>query len=66
MSKINVTLDEDSIRIIKIVKAQNELNNNSKAINYIIHEFERDYLEMQLRPEYVEKEMQDMRKNWKK
>ncbi|MEE8359140.1 MAG: DUF2683 family protein [Candidatus Hydrothermarchaeales archaeon] len=50
-----ITLNEHSDRIINIIKGKFGLKNKSEAIQWIISEYEKEMLEPELRPEYVEK-----------
>ena len=50
-----ITINERENRILNIVKGKYGLKNKSEAINLIINEFEKEFLEPELRPEYVEK-----------
>ena len=51
-----INFNEHENRIINIVKGKFGLRNKSEAIEYIINEFEKEYLEPELRPEYVEQQ----------
>ena len=55
MVRANLELDERTNKILNIVKAQNGLNDKSEALNLIVHEFEEEIMEPELRPEYIEK-----------
>ncbi len=50
-----VNLDENANRVLNIVKAMYGLKDKSQAINLVVHEYEEDILEPELRPEYLEK-----------
>ncbi len=50
-----IILNEHENRIINIVKGKFGLKNKSEAIKLIITEYERELLEPELRPEYVER-----------
>lgn len=50
---INVSKDED--RILNIVKAKFGLKNKSQAVALITRIYEENFLEPELRPEYLEK-----------
>lgn len=50
-----ITLNEHENRIINVVKGKFGLRNKSEAIQLIIDEYEKELLEPELRPEYVEK-----------
>ena len=50
-----IVLDEHHNRVINVVKGKYGLKNKSQAINHIIDEYEKELLEPELRPEYIEK-----------
>ena len=50
-----INLNEHENRVINIIKGKFGLRNKSEAIEYIINEYEKEYLEPELRPEYIEK-----------
>ena len=50
-----VKLGEHEDRVLTIVKGKYGLKNKSEAINLVISEFEREFLEPRLRPEYKDK-----------
>lgn len=50
---INIT--EHANQILNIVKAKYGLKDKSEAINIVVTEYEENFLEPQLRPEYKEK-----------
>ena len=50
-----VTLNEHENRILNIIKGKYGLRNKSEAISVVISEYEKELLEPELRPEYVEK-----------
>ena len=50
-----VTLSDEANRIVNIVKAKYGLKDKSQALNKMIQEYEKEVLEPELRPEYVEK-----------
>ena len=50
-----ISLNEHADRIVNIVKGKFGLKNKSEAIQLIINEYEKELLEPELRPEYVEK-----------
>ena len=49
-----VNLNEHENRVINIIKGKYGLKNKSEAIEYIINEYEKDHLEPELRPKYIE------------
>jgi len=50
-----INLSEHENRVINIIKGKFGLRNKSEAISLIIREYERRFLEPELRPEYIEK-----------
>ena len=50
-----INLNEHENRIINIVKGKFGLRNKSEAITLIIDEYEKELLEPELRPEFIEK-----------
>jgi len=50
-----INLNEHENRVINIIKGKFGLRNKSEAISLIIREYERKFLEPELRPEYIEK-----------
>lgn len=44
-------------QVLNIVKAQNGFNNKSDAIDFVVQVYENDYMEPELKPEYVKKLM---------
>jgi len=50
-----VKLDEESNKVINIIKVKYGLKDKSEAINKMAEEYEYEVLEPELRPEYVEK-----------
>ena len=50
-----INLTEHENRIINIIKGKYGFRNKSETIEFIINEYEKDFLEPELRPEYVEK-----------
>ncbi len=50
-----INLNEKEARILNIVKGKFGLKNKSEAINLIIDEYEQEFLEPKLRPEFVER-----------
>lgn len=50
-----VTLNEHENRVLNIIKGKFGFRNKSEAINFVIHEYENEFLEPELRPEYIEK-----------
>ncbi len=50
-----ITLNEREARVLNIVKGKFGLKNKSEAINLIIDEYEQEFLEPELKPEFVEK-----------
>ena len=50
-----INLGDREDRILNIVKGKYGLKNKSDAVNLVIEKFEEEFLEPELRPEYVEK-----------
>ena len=50
-----INLNEKEARILNIVKGKFGLKNKSEAINLIINGYEQEFLEPELKPEYIEK-----------
>jgi len=50
-----VTLTEHENRVLNIIKGKFGLRNKTEAIRLIISEYEKQFLEPELRPEYIEK-----------
>ena len=55
MVKILVNLNEYDNRILGIIKAKFGFRNKSEALSYIIEEYENEFLEPELKPEFIEK-----------
>lgn len=49
-----VTLGEHEDRVLTILKGKFGLRNKSEVINFVIDEYEKEFLEPELRPEYRE------------
>ena len=50
-----ITLNEHENRVLNIIKGKFGLKNKSEAINLVIKEYEEEFLEPELKPEYIEK-----------
>ena len=50
-----INLNEHENRVLNIIKGKYGLKNKSEAVNLIIREYEKELLEPELRPEYIEK-----------
>jgi hypothetical protein len=50
-----INVDEHVNRVLNIVKAKYGLKDKSQAIEVVVTEYERKFLEPELRPEYAEK-----------
>ena len=50
-----ITLSEHDDRVLTIVKGKYGLKTKSQAVNVVIEKFEKEFLEPELRPEYVQK-----------
>lgn len=53
MVKAIVNINESANRVINIVKAKENLNDKSDAINVIIEAYGKEMLEPELRPEFI-------------
>ena len=53
MVKAIVDIDERANRIINIVKAKEDLRDKSDAINLIIETYSKEFMEPELRPEFI-------------
>ncbi len=56
-----INIEENSNRVLNIVKAKFGLKDKSEAINLVVLEYEQNSLEPQLRPEYKTKLTQIMK-----
>ena len=50
-----ISLDEKEDRILNIIKAQHGLRNKSQAVELIVKIYADSFLELELRPEFIEK-----------
>ena len=50
-----INIDENTNRVLNIVKAKFGLKDKSQAINMVVNEYEENFLEPNLRPEYKDK-----------
>ena len=50
-----INIDENANRVLNIVKAKFGLKDKSQAINLVVSEYESNFLEPELRPEFIEK-----------
>jgi len=50
-----VNINENEDRVLNVVKGKFGLKNKSQAINLVIEKYEKEFLEPELRPEYIEK-----------
>ena len=50
-----INIEDETNRVLNIVKAKFGLKDKSEAINVMAWQYEQELLEPQLRPEYVEK-----------
>ncbi|MAF34375.1 antitoxin [Candidatus Woesearchaeota archaeon] len=50
-----INIEENTNRVLNIVKAKFGLNDKSQAINLVVKEYEETSLEPELKPEYKEK-----------
>ncbi len=59
-----INIQEETNRVLNIVKAKFGLKDKSQAIELVVAEYQENFLEPELRPEYVEK-IQKLEKNGK-
>ena len=50
-----INIGEETNRVLNIVKAKYGLKDKSAAIELVVAEYEENFLEPELRPEYIEK-----------
>lgn len=50
-----INIEENTNRVLNIVKAKFGLKDKSQAINLVVSEYEQSTLEPELRPQYVDK-----------
>ena len=50
-----INIENETNRVLNIVKAKFGLKDKSEAINIMAEQYEQEILEPQLRPEYIEK-----------
>ncbi len=55
MVKAIVDINERANRVLNIVKAKHGLKTKSDAINKVVSEYGKSFLEPELRPEFIEK-----------
>ncbi|MAG47601.1 antitoxin [archaeon] len=55
MPQAIIKLNEHEDRVLNIVKGKYGLKNKSQAINLVIEKYEKEFIEPELRPEYIEK-----------
>ena len=55
MVQAMININEEVNRVLNIIKAKYGLKDKSEAINLVVKEYEESFLELELRPEYVEK-----------
>ena len=53
MVKAIVDINEPANRILNIVKARDNLKDKSEAINLVLHIYGKEFLEEELRPEFI-------------
>jgi hypothetical protein len=75
MVKAVIQIDEKTTRVLNIIKAKYGLKDKSAAIMHMAAEYERELMEPELRPEFIEKAQGIMKQepidvgtieNWKK
>lgn len=55
MVKAMVDIDKRTNRVLNIVKAQYGLKDKSEAIEKVVHIYEEEMMEPELRPDYIER-----------
>ncbi len=55
MVQAMINIEENTNRVLNIVKAKHGLKDKSEAIDLVVGEYEEGFLEPQLRPQYVKK-----------
>lgn len=55
MVQAMIRISNQANQILNIVKAKNNLNDKSEAIELVVQEYGKDIMEPQLRPEFIEK-----------
>ena len=55
MVQAMINIDEETNRVLNIVKAKHGLRTKSEAINLVVREYEENFLEPELRPNYRKK-----------
>jgi len=50
-----INIENETNRVLNIIKAKFDLKDKSEAINVMAKQYEQEILEPQLRPEYIEK-----------
>ncbi|MBI4451387.1 DUF2683 family protein [Candidatus Woesearchaeota archaeon] len=53
--KALLELPEEVNQTLNIVKAQHRLKNKAEAISLVVHTYEEEHMEPQLRPDFVER-----------
>jgi hypothetical protein len=52
MVQAMINIDENTNRVLNIIKAKHGLKDKSQAINFVVSSYEQQILEPSLRPEY--------------
>ena len=55
MVKAMIDIDKHANQVLNIVKAQYGLKDKSKAIEKVVHIYEEELMELELRPEFIER-----------
>ncbi len=55
MVKAMIDIDKRANQVLNIVKAQYGLKDKSKAIEKVVHIYEEELMELELRPEFIER-----------
>ena len=63
MVKAIVEISEEANRVINIVKAKENLNDKSEAINLVLSVYGKEMLEPELRPEFLKELLEAQKEN---
>ncbi len=55
MMQVNIDISERTNKILNIIKVKHNLKDKSDAINLLAEHYEADFLEPEVRPEYIKK-----------
>ena len=63
MVQAMININEEANRVLNIIKAKYGLRDKSEAINLVVKEYEENFLELELRPEYIGKALKIHKQN---